>query len=269
VLTEKAFDAGPLSINYVEGPPSGAPLVLLHGLTGRWQTFDSIIPLLGWRRHLYGPDLRGHGRSGHADGDYRIVDYAADTARLLREVVREPAVLVGWSLGALVAVEVAAQAQDAVRAIVLIDPGFGIAPLRTHAKYSDFVTLRELAGSGRPLPDVASALARLWGVDAANTRGSAAGLLLVDPDTIARFLDDTVLDGFDLDERLARIACPVLLVQADPAAGGYLTDERADRAAAALADCALVRLTGVGHGVQGQQPVPFTQMVNQFLDSLT
>jgi pimeloyl-ACP methyl ester carboxylesterase len=268
VLTEKAFGGGPVSINYVEGPPSGPPVVLLHGSTGRWQNFNPIIPLLGWRWHLYGPDFRGHGRSGRADGDYRLVDYAADTARFLREVVREPAVLLGWSLGAHVALEVAAQAGDGVRAIVLVDPPLDMSPARTHARYADFVALRELAGSGRPLMEVTSALAELWGANAANARGSAAGILLVDPDTIARYLDDSILDGFDLEERLARVVCPVLLVQADPAAGGHLTDERADGAAAALADCALVRLTGVGHGVHAQQPLPFAQMVNQFLDSI-
>jgi len=268
VLTETTFDAGSLSTNYVEGPPSGLPLVLLHGLTGRWQSFNPIIPLLGWRWHLYGPDFRGHGRSGRAAGDYRLVDYGADTARFVRGVVREPAVLLGWSLGALVAVEVAAQARDAVRAIVLIDPPLGVAPLRTHPKYADFVTLRDLAGSGRPLAEVAAALAQLWGGSAAGTRGAAAGLLRVDPDTVARFLDDTQLDGFDLDDRLGRVVCPVLLVQADPAAGGFLTNEHADAAVAALADCSLMRLPGVGHGVHSQQPVPFTQLVNGFLDSL-
>src|SRR5438067_110802 len=110
MLTERAFDAGAVSLNYAEGPPSGPPLVLLHGGGLRWQSFLPVLPLLGWRSHIYALDLRGHGRSGHVTRAYGHTDHGGEVIRFLHEVVREPAGLLGLSLGAIVAVEVAAEA---------------------------------------------------------------------------------------------------------------------------------------------------------------
>jgi pimeloyl-ACP methyl ester carboxylesterase len=103
-LKEYSFNAGPVTLNYAEGPDTGPPLVLLHGGSARWQAFASIIPELATRWHLYGPDLRGHGHSGRAAADgYRLQDYSADIVAFLRERVAEPAFLVGHSLGGMVA----------------------------------------------------------------------------------------------------------------------------------------------------------------------
>lgn len=64
MLSEKTFDAGAVSVNYAEGPRSGPPLVLLHGVTSRWQAFLTMMPVLAQRWHVVAADLRGHGRSG-------------------------------------------------------------------------------------------------------------------------------------------------------------------------------------------------------------
>jgi len=62
---EKQFSASAVNLNYVEhGPPSAAPLVMLHGGAWRWQEYLSLIPSLGQRWHTYAVDLRGNGRSG-------------------------------------------------------------------------------------------------------------------------------------------------------------------------------------------------------------
>ena len=122
MLTEKQIDTGTVTINYVEGPPSGAPLVLLHGVTMWWQTFLPVLPNFLIRHHTYALDLRGHGGSGHTPGAYFVSNDVADVAAFLRDCVQEPAVLLGWSLGGVVATLVAANAPDFVRAIVLEDP---------------------------------------------------------------------------------------------------------------------------------------------------
>lgn len=45
-MIEKKFNTGSLTLNYMEGPPNGPPLLLLHALAGRWQTFYYLIPKL-------------------------------------------------------------------------------------------------------------------------------------------------------------------------------------------------------------------------------
>ncbi len=270
MLTERAFDAGAVSLNYAEGPPSGPPLVLLHGGSGRWQGFLPVIPSLGWRWHLYAPDFRGHGRSGRADA-YRLADYARDTARFLREVVREPAVLLGWSLGANVAIQLAAETPEAVRAIMLEEPADPNSPavLPGGSVQGYCSALRDLLRAGHTRDELIAALAQTQpGTSAAALRASATALPQLDPDVLTSFIDGRVWDGYDHDALLARIGCPTLLLQADPAAGGFISDTLADHAAALLADCVLVRWPGAGHVIHAAQPQAFVQATTSFLESL-
>ncbi len=51
-MIEKTFNTGLINLNYAEGSSSGPPLLLLHGLFTRWQSFNSIIPQLAKQRHI-------------------------------------------------------------------------------------------------------------------------------------------------------------------------------------------------------------------------
>src|SRR5438105_3318346 len=125
MVTEHIFDTGAVSINYAEGPRSGPSVVLLHGVTSRWQGWVTTLPVLTQRWHVIAADLRGHGRSGHARGRYGIMEYTQDVIALIRHLQAGPAVLIGHSLGAIVSIGVASEAPDAVRAVVLEDPPLG------------------------------------------------------------------------------------------------------------------------------------------------
>lgn len=93
MLTEPAFGTGTVSINDVEGPPCGAPLVMLHGVTSRWQTFLPVVLALLVRYHTYALDLCGHGLSSRAPGAFFISKDAEAVIAFLRNRVSEPAVL--------------------------------------------------------------------------------------------------------------------------------------------------------------------------------
>src|SRR5262245_31681431 len=121
MLTERQAQTGEVSINYAEGPPNGRPVVVLHGGAARWQYGEALLRLLAERWHVYAPELRGHGHSGHVAGRYSLRDYARDIAAFLAEVVREPAVLYGHSLGGEIAVMVAAEHPTLVRALIVGD----------------------------------------------------------------------------------------------------------------------------------------------------
>ena len=62
MLTEKYFDTGDVTIHYVEGPHSGPPLMLLHGISGQWQVFQTIMPSLIIRWQVFALDNRGSRR---------------------------------------------------------------------------------------------------------------------------------------------------------------------------------------------------------------
>lgn len=67
-------------------------------------------------------DRRGHGRSPNGTSDVRV--HARDAAALIERVAGEPVVVVGWSGGAGVAMELIRTHSEQVRAAVLIEPNF-------------------------------------------------------------------------------------------------------------------------------------------------
>lgn len=284
-ISEKFLRGGSPSLHYAEGPDHGPPMVLLHGVIRRWQDFLPILPALGFRWRVHAVDLRGHGRSGRAPaGGYRAVDYVADIVAFLEHTRSEPAVILGHSLGAMVAAAVAAVAPGLVKAVVLEDPPFAMMGGRiAETSYLDlFLGYQEFAGSGRPVAEVAAALAeirvkppdrpdpvRLGDVrDAAALRFMASCLRQIDPAVLAPIVEGRWLDGYDVIETLRKVACPTLLLQADSAAGGALPDDYADEVASAIPDVIHIRLPGVGHQIHGSQPEAMLRLMTGFLESL-
>jgi pimeloyl-ACP methyl ester carboxylesterase len=271
LLTEKTFSIHGVSINFAEGPHSGAPLMLLHGLTGSWQSFLSVIPSLAFRYHLYALDFRGHGRSERVPGGYQIENYAQDTIAFLSNQIAEPAVLLGHSLGGLVAIQVAADAGASVRALVLEDPPlFNHRGARMHPQpYDLFTAWRNLAQTEYSMETWLPALASLDPAsDAAEVRYRAKTLSQIDPDILSFILDGRASDNYNVDSLLQQIACPVLLVRGEPGLGGVIDVTDAERAASLLKDCTSVFVPGVGHGIHRLQPEVFRRSVTAFLESL-
>lgn len=278
MLKEQIFNADAVTLNYVEGPPSGPPLLLLHGFTNRWQDFLPLIPSLAIEWHIYALDFRGHGKSGRAGGQYRPEDYAADILAFLERQLTEPAILFGHSMGAGIAVMCAGQRPEKARALILGDPPLGLERLAgmeaTEAQRSWWHYLRELSGSRLSTPERASALANLsTGMDEARLRAWAKTLERTDPDVMNYHAEGRVHDYFAnvaLDEAMRRIACPVLLLQGDPLHGGVVTDGEVNHALSLLADGLHVRLEGVGHdlGLHEWEVTSLLREVMAFLASL-
>lgn len=149
MLKETLFNTGTTKINYAEGPSSGPPLVLLHGLPGRWQEFLPILPTLSLLWHTYALDFRGQGKSGRVPGQYQSKYYIADVVEFLRWQ-EEPVFLFGLSAGGAIALKVAAECRKAVRAVIVgdspIDMDELVAWMTSEGFKSWFSAMRELAG---------------------------------------------------------------------------------------------------------------------------
>src|SRR5690349_3850262 len=80
------------------------PVLLVHGAANSarvWRFWQTALAERGWAS--YALDLRGHGRSEPCDlSTTGMRDYAADVRSLLLQFGRPP-VLIGWSMGGLVA----------------------------------------------------------------------------------------------------------------------------------------------------------------------
>ncbi len=112
----------------------GPPVVLVHGLTGAASNFVSLAPLLASRFRVLVPELPGHGGSPplaaapNLDALAEPVHAAASAEGML------PAVVVGHSLGGLVALRLAMRRPDAVRGLVLA----GAAGIASATRWAEF-----------------------------------------------------------------------------------------------------------------------------------
>jgi pimeloyl-ACP methyl ester carboxylesterase len=119
---------------YDDVSAAGKPLVLVHSVNAAPSAFE-MRPLFEHFRHrrpVYAPDLPGFGFSERQDRPYSPELFADALTQLLTEVVRGPADLVAFSLGAEFAARTALRLADQVESLVLISPtGLGKRPLPT------------------------------------------------------------------------------------------------------------------------------------------
>ena len=113
-----------VSLHYLDfhaGPGQGDPVFLLHGLGSCAEDWRPQIDALAGKHRLIVPDLRGHGISPAPDGAWRIGDFANDIFNLMDQLDLPRVHLVGFSLGGMVALEVANRAPQRVASLCLIN----------------------------------------------------------------------------------------------------------------------------------------------------
>lgn len=199
---------------------------MLHGGSGNWQNLYPIIPDLSASFHIFAPDLRGHGKSGRVAWRYSLRDYAGDLAAFLREVTG-PAFLLGHSLGGIIALMTAKQSPEYVQALILGDSPLDASTWRAALERTQerLHTWRSLSGGSIPVEQIIAVLKL-------KDDFLATRLYHQDPDVLGILLDDleNAAAGFEMAAVLPAIQCPVLLLQADPKAGGAMMDAEVSRA---------------------------------------
>jgi pimeloyl-ACP methyl ester carboxylesterase len=114
------LDVDGLRLRYVvagEGPP----LVLLHTLRTQLDMFQKVLPALATRFRVYALDYPGHGYSDIPVADYTAEFFVRTVARALERLDVRDAVLVGESIGASIALLLAARHDPRVRAVVAMN----------------------------------------------------------------------------------------------------------------------------------------------------
>ncbi|MGH8504273.1 MAG: alpha/beta fold hydrolase [Gammaproteobacteria bacterium] len=270
-MHEDTIDTGDIQLHYAQwtdGAASATPLVLLHGVTQSLRYWTPVVDAIGAERRVFALDSRGHGRSGRVENGYRFIDYPRDQQAFLREVVREPAILIGHSLGGMNAVYIAAETPELVRAIVLEDPPLYFSERGMGVFEPIFRGLKALAESDLTVDEIAARLPELTRAPPAFARYHAECLMQLDPQTLGQALDGSALAPWNTDELLARITCPVLLLFGETKRGGALDVPEVQRAERKLAHCRTVFVKGVGHMLHVDRPEIFAGAVRKFLTEI-
>ncbi|MFC7219171.1 alpha/beta fold hydrolase [Streptomyces polyrhachis] len=140
----------------VHPEPKRPGVLLLHGLMGRASHWAPTARWLAGRYRAVAVDQRGHGRSGKpAEGPYGRDAFVQDAEAVVEQLDLAPVALIGHSMGALTAWQLAARRPELVRALVICDMRASALGARSQREWEEWF------GSW-PVPFAALADVRRW-----------------------------------------------------------------------------------------------------------
>jgi pimeloyl-ACP methyl ester carboxylesterase len=141
--------AGRATLHIVErGDRLGAAVVLLHGFTDSWRSFERVLPHVAPSLHVVAVTQRGHGDASRPADGYGLPSFSGDVLELLDALRIERAVIVGHSMGSAVALRFAVDHPERVRGLVLISAAAGVRGTPAARAHWDHV----LANLSDPVP---------------------------------------------------------------------------------------------------------------------
>lgn len=242
------------------GAADGLPVLFLHGVTDSLRSWRPLLRHLPGSLRALALTQRGHaGASQPAEG-YRIADLAADAVAVLDALGIERAVLVGHSMGSVVAQRVALDQPRRVRALALLGSFTSLAHNpEVRGLAAEVATLRDPIDTAFAHAFQASTLARP--IDAAFF-AQVVGDSCAVPARIWRAL----FDGFreaDFAAELGRIAAPTLVIAGARDAICRLDDQRA--LAERLPRARLHVMPEAGHAMHWEDPAAVAAALTDFL----
>jgi len=250
-----------LTLHYqTEGQPQGLPLVFINSLGCDLRIWDQLLPAFNHEFHLIRYDKRGHGLSDAPPGPYTIRDHSQDLDSLLTHLQVEKAVLVGISVGGLIALEWARLHPERVQALVLCDTAPKIGQAEGWQE-------RIQAVRSQGLPAMAETILSRWfgptfrqnhpadyyGYRNMLARASEEGYVA----TCAALRDA------DLRQEIANIAVPTLVLCGDEDV--VISPAQTREWAAALPQAHVATIPHAAHLPCIEQPEVMAQVIGQFL----
>ncbi len=263
-MPESKFFNGRVELNYLEGPKNGPPLLLVHGISGRWQFLQAYAERLKSDWHVFAIDLRGHGESSRVPGEYRLVDYAADVSRFIDACVGPVCACYGISLGAMITIVVAATRPELISTLVLAEPPwYWFFERRDPGGFESSKEMLQRSDFGDDQVEEFVELNPTYSLEAA--RNVFEGKSRVDPLVYDPAIDGSLLSGLEPDDALRSIGSPALILQADDRRNGLVSDSDARRMAQLIDDVEVVKFPGAAHILDTDAPGAALDVTRGFL----
>ncbi len=210
------FQRPGVSLALHDGGGDGVPFIFQHGLCGSAAQTAEVVPDVAGIRPLT-LESRGHGGSEAGDPSrFSIATFTDDVAALIGERHLAPAIVGGISMGAAIAMRLAALQPNAVRALIIARPAWVTSPAPANTR--PYVEVGELlakhpAAEARKL-FLASNTAKKLSTEAPDNLASLTGFFDRAPlDVTMHLLTRIAADGPGVTPAdVARIACPVLII---------------------------------------------------------
>jgi pimeloyl-ACP methyl ester carboxylesterase len=119
-------------VHYLDfGGPAGAPLIVaVHGLGGAAVNWIAIAPLLTRKYRVLAIDLAGHGLTISGGRDADVASNRSLLHRFIQSVSARPVILMGNSMGGMIALLEASAEPESVAGLILIGPALPLQPVR-------------------------------------------------------------------------------------------------------------------------------------------
>src|SRR5690349_2979940 len=266
-----------LRLRYLEwGRAEALPVICVHGYTSSAEAFNAMARWIQDRAHMIAIDVRGHGESAWSpDGAYQYADQAGDLAALVDQLGIERFVLIGTSMGGIIAMVYAGQHGDRLRGLVLndigpdVEAGSGRITQTVGSRPNDFASLDEAMQYRRETSPITAAR------PVEDQEETARGVLRERPDGRGAWKMDPAYSEQRVKQGppkrppqrpvLEPPRCPTQLVWG--ADSDVLSEAQAKRMVAALPKGELVSVPGVGHAPTLVEP-PVLAALDRLLASV-
>lgn len=259
--SDQTIKVGDQRLRYRDTGPKDAPvIVMLHGFTDSLHSWDLVADALDTDFRVIRPDLPGHGLSGAVAGADASNEATVMVIHdFLRQVGVSDPILVGNSLGGLIAWRLAAANPDAVSGLILLAPG-GVPHNGVSEDPLPVPVMLRLYLNSAPKAGVRAALQALH---ADPTRVTEADVIRY-RDLMQPHGEDLTLRAaqFTLPEPtqdLARIAVPTTIIWGDKDV--MLPSDQADIFRQTISGATVERLPNIGHLPQIEAPDQVVQAV--------
>jgi pimeloyl-ACP methyl ester carboxylesterase len=251
-----------VTLQYVEqGGPAGIPVLLLHGATDSWRSFEPVLPHLSASIHAFALTQRGHGDASRPPVGYRYADYAADLVALMDIIGLGSALVVGHSMGRAIAQRFAIDFPGRALGLVLMGAFDGEARNPVVVEIAEAVaTLTDPVDAGFVREFQVSTLAqpvRRRSRDRRPGKPQSSGVGLA---RFRRILED------DVAAELGKISVPTLVISGDR--DGFAAPDIVEARAQDIAGAQFVVYHGAGHALHWEEPARFAADLSAFTESI-